>query len=194
MATERTNITQKIQVFEYMVSRLARWYVDLNKAEATPEKPLTEEAALSGFSKLKLFKLHFFVTAVTSDKEKKEDLLSIFDNFYALPYGPVESDVYNNLGYTVIYSIDNSVEKRTGNPGGKYFEGLDSQIRQQVDAAVDALRDKNEQLINYSAYDLVNLSHRWPVWMMMYNAAKIKGRNCEPMPSSLIRAGYRIYS
>src|SRR5690606_17938390 len=52
-------------------------------------------------SKLKVIKLHFF--ACSTDKES----LRIFDQFYAMPFGHVESDVYNFLGELNDFYIDN---------------------------------------------------------------------------------------
>lgn len=47
------------------------------------------------FPKLTAMKLLFLAAA--PKKDGGDDLLDIFDNFYAMPYGPVESDVYNYI-------------------------------------------------------------------------------------------------
>jgi hypothetical protein len=47
-------------------------------------------------NKLKLFLLLFFVTSVGSNKSSENQLTDIFDNFVAMPYGPIELDLFNN--------------------------------------------------------------------------------------------------
>ena len=59
------------------------------------------------FPKLTAMKLLFLAAA--PKEEGGDDLLDIFDNFYAMPYGPIEIDVYNAIqgnklpSYTVNY-------------------------------------------------------------------------------------------
>lgn len=64
---------EKIQAFEFVVFKLVNWYKTQNSI--TDNETFT---AINDLSKLKVIKLHFFVSAVNS---KSNSLLSIFDNF-----------------------------------------------------------------------------------------------------------------
>ena len=57
-----------------------------------------------------LMKLLFFTSAVGSNRNNNKGLLDIFDNFYALPYGAIENDVYDNLIHINCFTFkDNSI-------------------------------------------------------------------------------------
>lgn len=71
----------KIEAFDYMLHLFEEWR---DNHETIKGKP---------FPKLTAMKLLFLAAA--PKKDGGDDLLDIFDNFYAMPYGPVESDVYN---------------------------------------------------------------------------------------------------
>ena len=70
------------KVFEYWLMQMLNW-----GKEMTPQVPFYS------FTRLKVLKLLFFTAAVQN--QNGDDLLDVFDNFYALPNGPVESDIYN---------------------------------------------------------------------------------------------------
>lgn len=82
-AKNAMNMDYKIFCFEYMLFQLMEWYRDLRPSQNP----------LNSFTRLKSLKLLFFVATVEAS-ESNEGLLSIFDNFYAMGNGPVESDVY----------------------------------------------------------------------------------------------------
>ena len=85
-AKNAMNMDYKIFCFEYMLFQLMEWYRDLRPSQNP----------LNSFTRLKSLKLLFFVATVEAS-ESNEGLLSIFDNFYAMGNGPVESDVYNAM-------------------------------------------------------------------------------------------------
>ena len=74
-----------------------------------------EELKNKPFSKLKAMKLLFLAAAPKEDGG--DDLLDIFDNFYAMPYGPVEIDIQKAMcedrlpSFSVKYR---SIEPREG--------------------------------------------------------------------------------
>lgn len=174
---------KKIKAFEYIISLLVDWLIELTNVD--------EETALKEFNKLKLFKLHFFVSAInTGANHGNNDLLGTFNAFYALPYGPVESDIYNHINQLHIFSISNQGISRINNDDHLYFNELDTL---SIRNAVAALRKKNDKLVTYTAFDLVELSHQWPVWRVLYDRALQLGRKSIPMPSSLIRASSKIF-
>ena len=177
---------KKIIAFEYIISQLIDWLQDLTGYE--------QSQALKEFNKLKLFKLHFFVSAIDtkSEGDTKQDLLDTFDAFYALPYGPVESFVYNHLDDLQIYTITNgpiSQQRAIGN----YFNSLSQTTKDYVYESIRQLREKNEEIVTYPAFDLVELSHQWPVWRLLYNRAIKQGKRSTEMPSELIRVSTKIF-
>lgn len=74
----------KIYAFDYMITLLNEWREAFNTGNTCRV-----------LSKLSVLKLLFLVAA--PKKDGGEDLLNVFDNFHALPYGPVESDIYLSL-------------------------------------------------------------------------------------------------
>ena len=181
----------KLLAFEYIISKLIEWYKSLKNEEPS--------IICSNFSKLKIFKLHFFVSAVNSQKisetQKPNDLLTVFDRFYALPYGPVEGQIYDNINDLKMYSIYNDhISINENLNSSEYFRILDSGIRTQIDDAIKELKNTNNELVTYPPFDLVEISHKWPVWKLSYAYALRNGRRNEFMPSELIRASSQFYS
>ena len=75
----KENIDEKIKAFEYFVYTLIRQTKNL------------EELKSSNFSILKVQLLLFFLVS------KETKLLDVFDNWYALPYGNIEADIYRYI-------------------------------------------------------------------------------------------------
>jgi len=91
-------LSKKTQAFEYFVYQLQKWYIGKYGSFENND-----------FSILKVLKLLFFCSAIEAEKDKDDTLLDIaFDNFYAMPYGHVESDVYNAIrgGELSFFKID----------------------------------------------------------------------------------------
>ena len=75
----------KILLFEYLVYRLIEWY----------QKVVSDQKYIQKhFSRLTALKLLFFVSTIKDGENENSDLLDIFNNFCAMQYGPVESDIY----------------------------------------------------------------------------------------------------
>ena len=73
-------------LFEYLVFRLDEWK---KKIESTGK-------SVPAFTKLRLQKILFLVCAWnTTNADRK--LLNVFNSFCALPYGPVEMDIYEAM-------------------------------------------------------------------------------------------------
>ncbi|MCW2261697.1 MULTISPECIES: type II toxin-antitoxin system antitoxin SocA domain-containing protein [Sphingobacterium] len=131
------------------------------------------------FSVLKTQKLLFFAVAAQSNIPSDFVLgESLFNDFKAYQYGPVEHTIYSTLksqNNTLTYvKIDNR--------GTNFFEyrsleeiksemsqGLDSKIVRSIDLALNSLMTINPNIINYSAFNLVELSHRWKCWSNHYS-------------------------
>lgn len=167
------NNSEKTEVFEYILFKLLKWHKEIN-----PSKD-------NDLSKLKVIKLHFFVSSVNSSKNT---LLKLFDNFYAMPYGHVESEIYNNVNNLnrFIISKSNTETIKTGLFDNS-FEDFDGIYKSEVDEAIELLKKNNPLLINYSALELVDLSHMYFSWQTMFNLARSRNKFSESIPSQLIK-------
>lgn len=147
-------------------------------------------------SKLKALKLLFFVCAAETLLENDQygdssSLLELFDNFQAMPYGPVEVDCYNSI-------LDSNgdlntvfIEERRGHlkktTDENSFEQLDEQIRIRIDYAVDILLDTNKKIVDYTPFELVDLSHMWSCWIVNMEFAEQINCKIFPMTTDEIR-------
>ena len=146
----------KIYAFDYMLSLFENWYNEENKEQ---------NKGFENCSKLSMLKL-LFLTAVPKE-EGARDLLDIFDNFHALPYGPVESDIYNAIQDKKLPSYiitERSITKKE-----------------------NALRMKNRHLILLNAFDLVKITHKWESWKQSINFAKLMDMSSYKMTVDSIR-------
>lgn len=170
----------KLLAFEYVLYKLTNWYMNKNNISN-----YNDFNSNNNLNKLKVIKLHFFVTAVNS---QKNNLLNVFDKFYAMPYGHVESDVYNSLDKLNLFKIDTKklFIISENNLGLNNFVNLKENIRTEIDNSIELLESKNPDIINYNALDLVEISHSWFSWISMFNYAKVNNRNSELIPHKLI--------
>lgn len=180
-------LDNKILAFEYVLLKLTKWFMDENKITS-----FNEFNKLNDLNKLKVIKLHFFVSAVNSNKNQ---LLDTFDKFYAMPYGHVESDIYNSLNQLNLFTVNtknltiiniNSLENNC-------FQTLNQEIRAEIDESISSLILINKGLINYNALELVELSHNWFSWKSMYDYARKNHRNSELIPSSIIMEENKVF-
>lgn len=174
----------KLQKFEYMVHQFIKWYNELNKTVIT-QYPYEND----NFSKLKLIKLHFFACAVTANPDNGEGLLSTFGDFHAMPYGHVESYVYSHLSNTESLEINNSNIKLLQ----QCPEYLSAKEKEEIDDAVSSLREKNSDLVRYSASKLVDLSHEWDSWQTSFSIAQKFGKSSIKIPNDLIINEAKFY-
>lgn len=140
--------TIKIKAFDYMLQQFDKWRKDYFESQNIPVKPL---------SRLIVLKLLFLTAAPKTNKGK--DLLDIFNNFYALPYGPVESDIYNAIQENKLPSYhikERSVEKKAQ----QSYNSQDPLII-RINAAINELKDINPFIISLSSFELVEITHKW---------------------------------
>lgn len=164
----------KTKAFEYLSSEFFKWFNELEPAQRIEDN----------FSKLKLFKLHFFVCAATASTEH-DGLLRYFDNFYALPYGHVESTIYGNLELVNSFSFGkNSIQKKDFPVN--YFDDI-SDVKSELDSAISSLRAKNKDIVRYNAMELVELSHTWNSWISIFNIARQMGKFSMRIPIEMIK-------
>lgn len=170
----------KNKIFEIFVFQLIKWY---NSCTST-------QANLESFTKLKLQKLLFLLSASTATIQNKK-LLNIFDNFYAMPYGPVESDIYNAM-------IHNSFEHISFVNGYiKITKGLTidsfSYETELIQEAISFIKNENPKLILYTAAQLVEITHKWTSWKYTFDIANLRKKGSEKMDISSICNDCKIY-
>lgn len=173
------NLERKNRVFEILVFRLIDWYS--NNSSRT---------SLESFTKLKLQKLLFLVSAVNATIDHR-GLLRVFDNFYAMPYGPVESDIYNTMirdGFDHISFLNDYIEIK----GQLNTNGFDCE-KALIEKAILSLQDINPQLIHYTAAQLVEITHKWTSWKYAFEIANLLGKGSAKMDIDSICNDYKIY-
>ncbi|CAA0143766.1 conserved hypothetical protein [Tenacibaculum maritimum] len=173
--------TLKIQVFEYLVFRLLEWYNESSSGKG------------NDLSVLKVLKLTFFISAVGTNRDSDNTLLdNVFDNYVAMPYGHVESDIYTFIKSNKL--VNTSINNRETNILDSMLIGdFDSSLRKQIDNSVSLLKSINYDLINLSSFELVDLSHTWYSWQKYYSIAKECQKNSEPIPTDVIKNEDKIY-
>ena len=145
--------------------------------------------SFDGFTTLKLIKLLFLVVGVSST-EQERGLTTIFDKFVAMPYGPVESDIYNFIQNNALtkYSITSSQCKiKNVNTN----TNLHDNQRQAIDNAIDLLLEKNPRILQCQPFELVDITHKWSCWRICYDWALEK--KSIGIPSRMIQNSVKYY-
>ena len=182
------DINLKITYFDYFVSCLMAHNApsEVTKFE---DRVRTQFAKGRSISKLKAFKLLFFTVAI--DNKEWTLLDEVFDNFYALPYGPVESDIYDNLDMLQNYQLQgNNLTLKTTVDFS--YSNCESHYKTLIKSSVDKLGESYPQLLSMSAIELVELSHKSDCWQIAISQATAIGSSSRKMNSSLIKQS-RIY-
>lgn len=171
--TSVTMNKNKIYAFDYMLTLFEEWKQSLNTKNAC-----------KALSKLSVLKLLFLVAA--PKKDNGLDLLDVFNNFHALPYGPVESDIYNAIQNDDLpsYNVgDRFISlKKVTTPLPYTVDGY-CNIKQ----AVDELRCINNGLIELNAFELVEITHKWDSWNKSIDFAHFIGASSYKMTTQAIR-------
>lgn len=172
----------KVVAFEYVLYQLNNWY--------KIAYPTSED---NDISILKALKLLFFISAVNSKKDSGETLLDeVFNNFVAMPYGHVESDIYSIIKNKELLTtkIDNS---RTSISEEFDPKSLDQNLRNKIDESIERLKSLNFDLIKYSPFDLVELSHAWYSWKYYFAKARRNHTYSESIPNEIIKSEDKIF-
>lgn len=166
----------KNQYFEYIVYLLNDWLVNSN-------------LNMTGvFTKLRLQKLLFLVSTIGVSK-KENGLLDYFDNFYALPYGPVEIDIYASMNKNRFQHIKFYGNLcKASNLDANIFKGLDPVFKSKAKTSVDMLKAKGRNYLSMPIFDLVSLTHQWTVWRNSFAVARMLGSKSAPMRAEDIRS------
>jgi uncharacterized phage-associated protein len=171
---------KKLIAFEYLVYKFMEWH----------EQNCPSERVELAFSKLKVIKLHFFATAISTNPDE-DGLLNVFNNFHALPYGHVESEIYDNLHLAKSITVDKYSVLRN-NVDASYFDCIND-IKFQLDNSIYSLQEKNKLLVGYNAMELVELSHSWYSWKTTFNKARLLKKFSLPIPRELIKNEEKVF-
>lgn len=159
----------KIKCFEYFISKIISWHNEV-----------TTSTDISSFTKLKTQKLLFLCSSINATSEDK-GLLNIFDQFYAMQLGPVESDIYDAMVSNRFETI--SFEERSMKiiPEKKIDQSQIKEFIPKIDSAISNLKDRNKDIVTYRASDLVDITHKWNSWKCAIAIASILGKRSEKM-------------
>ncbi|MDC7999743.1 DUF4065 domain-containing protein [Aequorivita todarodis] len=175
---------EKILVFEYIIHKLKDWFVEVNALNS-----IGEFNNVNDFSILKVVKLHFLVIAVNSNEN---DLLLVNHKFYAMPYGPVETDIYNRLKSGQPFTEFSINNFKTAFNENSQLPNIAPNYSTQIKNSIEKLRTISPMLINSDAGYLVDLTHNWTSWKITYSKARHMGTFSMPIESELIRNDNKI--
>jgi uncharacterized phage-associated protein len=174
----------KIEIFETIVHKLKDWFMEQNNIASIEDFNDNND-----FSILKLIKLHFFVTAINSNEDNS--LIEKFD-FFAMPYGPVETYIYSQIKINSNFSnfsIDNFKAKFTSNTPTKE---INSDLIISINNAINSIKEIDSSFINADAGSLVELTHKWNSWRIIFNEARNSGSFSKSIPRELIKKDNKI--
>jgi len=173
-------IERKKKCFEYIVTQLKVWY-----------KEVVGTDSMESFTRLKLHKLLFLISSVTASPEDKK-MLQIFDNFYAMPYGPVEGDIYNEM-VNDSFTVLSFSERFVGFKREFDENGFDVNDKGLIDEAIAELKKTNRLLVQYQASTLVDITHKWSSWKYAREIADALGKGSERMDVESICKDRKVY-
>jgi uncharacterized phage-associated protein len=172
---------EKIPYVDFVTRSLLKWYKDFCGENN------------NDLSTLKILKLIFFVTAVDTDSNSQDSLLdTVFDNFYAMPYGHVESDVYSIIKEKLINGISINNKNTTISDSSNYI--LDEFLSNKIESSINKLKHLNPHLIELTSFDLVELSHSWYSWQYFYSLAEKRGLNSLEIDNYVIKEEDKIFA
>lgn len=176
-----TNEKSKV-LFEHFIDQMVSWYKEKHEMDDNDlSKMKIIKSIESGgkiikylddndLSKMKIIKFHFFVCTLS-------DLLLEKYQFLAMRYGPVcgdlltaiDEDVFNKFTITSRCLIMKESEG-SNTPINEDQESF--KIKDAYNEAIRKLKQKNDDLIDYGTFDLVQTSHGWHSWQVAWEIAK----------------------
>ena len=159
-------------LFEYLVFRLNEWKLKLEK----------EDVNVPIFTKLRLQKILFLVCAWNVENTNRK-LLDVFNQFFALPYGPVEMDIYEamKVSHSFKHIRFNGNECVYGKLEASMFTSILSEHSKWMDEAVNEFIGHHRKYLTMPVFDLVDITHRWSAWRITMDIATFLGKKNERM-------------
>ncbi|QSB27685.1 hypothetical protein [Flavobacterium sp. CLA17] len=171
----------KNQAFEYYVVKLLEWYYEIAGNNGNND-----------LSTLKVLKLLFFGSAISAEETGIDTLLDgPFNTFYAMPYGHVESEIYDSIRRKEFHNLTINNSSSNIDLTLIFPEG---EIKNQINVAIQKLKEANSKLILMTPFELVELSHRWYSWQFYFNKAQRNGSYSELIPAQMIKLEQKFFS
>lgn len=171
----------KLLITKYILLKLGDWFYELNPNSIDND-----------LSVLKTLKLIFLLATIKKD-EKDSNLLDLGFTFKAMPYGPVESDIYDAYQKGDLSIISNKGLDYKSLKDFR-FDSINSNIIDIIDKNISLLKNENYYLISNNASYLVDLTHLYNSWKENFNKAKAQGRYSLEIPTEEIRNEKNYYS
>ena len=146
----------KIDATKYILLKLCDWYFEIN--------PSKKENKDNDLSILKVLKLIFLLSPIEYEGNK---LLDYNFEFEAWALGPVEVEIYNSKHLLNVNLLQKKIDY---NELQNSFENIVLDNKLFLDNIIEILKGKNKHLINLSATQLVNLTHKYSSWITSYNS------------------------
>lgn len=179
-------MVDKFISFEYLLYRFMNWYEELNHINDEAHHQFLRE-----FTRLKALKLLFLVSAIRDSNGN--NLLSLFNNFYAMQHGPVESDIYNAMVHNT-FKYFKFQNRQTSFKQQKLSDLEHIENRECLDNAISSLRQANSKIVSCPAMDLVEITHKWISWKSAYMVAQMLGKGSQFMPTEMIENSNEFFS
>lgn len=168
--------------FEYLLLKLTNWYKEVSPSEQ------------NDLSVLKVLKLLFFVSAVKTSKNSEDTLLDkVFNTFFAMPYGHVESEVYSIIKNQNLHNISINNYCSSILNDEIINNTVSNDIKNLIDKSINELKSIDKNFILLSSFDLVDLSHSWYSWQKYYNLAQSEGMSSKSIPVEEIKKEDKMY-
>ena len=150
-------------------------------------------------SVLKALKLLFFISAVKANKNDSDSLIdSVFTQFYAMPYGHVETDIYkeikDNSGELDFITINSDETTIKDQVDYQTFSQLNPTHLSKINDSINFLKEHYGSLFNLKAFQLVELSHMWYSWRKNYNLALQDDKKSWLIPKEDIKSESKIFT
>lgn len=171
----------RLDIFEHIVYHLRLWYQNYHKIEKD------DFFIVNDFSILKIIKLDFLVAAINSHQQ---NLILENSEYYAMPYGPVETSVYNSLRNNSLNGY--SFSKRRLETIKDELPFIENSIEKEIINAISILKSNEPNLINADAGTLVDLTHKWQSWKKNYSLARKLGMFSMQIPNDEIRDDIKV--
>ncbi len=158
-------------LFEHFIDQIFSWYTDKHKKND------------NDLSKMKIIKLHFFVCSLNNI------LLGKY-KFLAMRYGPVCGELLEAINSDSLntFRITNLNLEKKDSELLIINKKEDLDVKEAYNQAIEKLKNINNDIIDFSAFDLVKISHGWHSWQIAWDIAKDIGKEVYEMNSDKIKS------
>lgn len=169
----------KRKMILYILNHFKLWY---QQQKANTDNDL---------SVLKTLKLIFFLSTI---EIKGKYLLDKGFQFAALPYGHVELQVYNYFASEEGQKLINKRSLDFSTLPNIVDIDIDADDKLFIDECIALLQTKNKELINYSPFELVELSHKYSSWIINFGIAQQQCTNRRDILMDEIKKEDKFYT